>query len=115
MNKESVGKLFKSNFGTYECVAYSDKPSVVMKNTITGESVCVVIDSDYAKKFEVIEEDKKIEKLEIYYDDDLEEYIVETYINGVNYKEIFKSKYNEMMINKINEIIDVLNDMREDK
>lgn len=115
MNKESVGKLFKGNFGTYECVAYSDKPSVVMKNTITNESICVSIDSNYAKTFELIEEDKKIEELEKYYDDDLEEYIVETYINGVNYKEIFKSKYDEMMINKTNEIIDILNEMREDK
>lgn len=63
MNKESVGKLFKGNFGIYECVAYSDRPSVVMKNTITNESICVSIDSNYAKTFELIEEDKKIRKI----------------------------------------------------
>ena len=64
---------------------------------------------------EIIEEpqEHKIpEKLDKYYDKDLEEYVVETYIKGVNYKEIFKSRYDEMIISKINEILDYLEEIK---
>lgn len=103
MNKESVGKLFNGNFGIYECVAYSDKPSVVMKNTITNECICVSIDSNYAKTFELIEEDKKIEKLELV-------------SNGNGYALLNEygtkcglTKHSKIMCDKINEIIDYIN------
>lgn len=99
MNKESVGKLFQGNFGIYECVAYSDKPSVVMKNTITNESICVSVDSNYAKAFELIEKDKKIEKLE-YYDNSI--------MWCMNGREITDNEKD--IIDKINEIIDYINE-----
>lgn len=54
-------------------------------------------------------EDKKIEKIYAYYDNELDEYVAETFINNNQYKEIFKSKYEEMLMFKINEIIDILN------
>lgn len=57
---------------------------------------------------EIIEEKKIPEKLENYYDENLEEYVVETYIKGINYKEIFNSRYDEMIISKINEVLDYL-------
>lgn len=58
---------------------------------------------------EILEEENKIpEKLEKYYDKNLEEYVVETYIKGINYKEIFNSRYDEMIISKINEVLDYL-------
>lgn len=57
----------------------------------------------------LVEEDKKIEKFFIYYDDDLDEYIVETKINGNRLKEHFGSPYEQIVLNKINEIIDYIN------
>lgn len=61
------------------------------------------------KEVEIIEEDKKIEKFFTYYNDDLEEYIVETKINGNRLKEHFGSPYEQMVLDKINEIIDYIN------
>lgn len=61
---------------------------------------------------EIIEEDKEIKKIKQYYDKDLDEYVVETYINGINYKEIYKSRYDEMMIKKISELIDEVNKLK---
>lgn len=66
----------------------------------------------FEDNIEIIEEDKEIEKLEQYYDEDLDEYVVETYINGINCKEIYKSKYDEMMIKKINELINEINKLK---
>lgn len=57
---------------------------------------------------EILEEKKIPEKLEKYYDENLEEYVVETYIKGINYKEMFNSRYDEMIISKINEVLDYL-------
>lgn len=57
----------------------------------------------------LVEEDKKIENFLIYYDDILEEYIVETKINGNRLKEHFRSPYEQMVLNKFNEIIDYIN------
>ena len=107
MNKESVGKLFKGNFGIYECVAYSDRPSVVMKNTITNESICVSIDSNYAKTFELIEEEKKIpEKSILDVDSDANGSYDTVIINGAEYQ---ISRVERYMLGKINEIIDYIN------
>ena len=61
------------------------------------------------EQVEIIEKDKKIEKFFTYYDDDLEEYIVETKINGNRLKEHFGSPYEQMVLNKFNEIIDYIN------
>ena len=108
MNKESVGKLFKGNFGIYECVAYSDRPSVVMKNTITNESICVSIDSNYAKTFELIEEDKKIRKIKLCYSPDIDEEIFYEDGDKPNHC-ILGDAGTKLLINKINEIIDKIN------
>lgn len=110
MNKESVGKLFKGSFGIYKCVAYSDKPSVVMKNTITNESICVSIDSNYAKTFELIEEDKKIRKICTFPGLDDDDYAYEDGNRPNNVK--INNKMEELLINKINEIIEVLNEQK---
>lgn len=66
----------------------------------------------FEDNIEIIEEDKEIEELKQYYDEDLDEYVVETYINGINYKEIYKSRYDEMMIKKISELIDEVNKLK---
>lgn len=64
--------------------------------------------TDLNYEVEILEEKKIPEKLENYYDENLEEYVVETYIKGINYKEIFNSRYDEMIISKINEVLDYL-------
>lgn len=46
-----------------------------------------------------------IEEIETYYDEDLEEYIATTYINGRYVKQIYGSPFEQMLIDKINEII----------
>lgn len=77
------------------------------------EDLFSVIDgSNLNDEVEIIEEDKEIKKIKQYYDKDLDEYVVETYINGINYKEIYKSRYDEMMIKKISELIDEVNKLK---
>jgi len=64
MNLESVGKKFKGKCGIYECIAFSEKPSIIMKNLDTGEKISFTIDSLLAKDFEeIIEEEKKIDNI----------------------------------------------------
>ena len=65
------------------------------------------------EEVEIIEEEKEIKVINKRYDDELEEYVAETYVNDTYYKEVFNSRYDEMIINKINQLIDVINDMRD--
>lgn len=60
MNKESLGKRFKNGNQEYECIAYTDRPTVVMENLETKERINVVIDSMIADEFEEIEKNNKI-------------------------------------------------------
>lgn len=60
MNKESLGKRFKNGNQEYECIAYTDRPTVVMENLETKERINVVIDSMVADEFEEIKENDKI-------------------------------------------------------
>lgn len=46
-----------------------------------------------------------IEEIRTYYDEDLEEYIAETYINGKYFRGVYGCEFEEMLIQKINEII----------
>ena len=57
-------------------------------------------------------EDKKIEDIKKYYDEEIESYVAETYIDGNWYKELYNSRYDEMIINKINELIDKVNRLK---
>lgn len=96
MNKESLGKRYKKNSDIYECIAYTDKPTVTMENIETKERVNVVIGSMLSNDF--VEITNKIEKLDIL---KMDEY-------GVS-EESFVYK-NSL---KINEIIDYINNMEE--
>lgn len=69
--------------------------------------ILVIIDN-IVEILDKIEEKKIPEKLKNYYDENLEEYVVETYIKGIKYQEIFNSRYDEMIISKINEVLDYL-------
>ena len=46
-----------------------------------------------------------IEEIETYYDEDLEEYVAETYINDRYIRGVYGCELEEMLIQKINEII----------
>lgn len=67
------------------------------------------------KEFEIIEEDKEIEEIEIHYHSDLEEYVASTLTNNNWYIETFDSKYDEMIMYKINELIRALNELKKGK
>ena len=116
-NGEEVPKQIKLK-GIEPVFQYDNKEFYYYwKDTKTGKGGKATLDLIYNinDEVEIIEEDKKIEKLEQYYDKDLDEYVVETYINGIYYKEIYKSKYDEMIIKKISELIDEVNKMKEGK
>ena len=49
------------------------------------------------------------------YSDELKEYIVQTHINSNHYKEIYNSRYDELIINKINELIKAVNELKKGK
>lgn len=58
MNSESLGKRFKNRNQEYECIAYTDNPTITMKNLETGEKINMVIGSMLANEFEeIVEED----------------------------------------------------------
>lgn len=57
MNKESLGKRYKKGNDIYQCIAYTDKPTVIMENIETNERINVIIDSMVANEFKDIEED----------------------------------------------------------
>lgn len=96
MNKESLGKRYKKGSDIYECITYTDKPTVTMENIETKERVNVIIDSMFSNDF--VEITNKIEKLDVL---KMDEY-------GVS-EESFVYK-NSL---KINEIIDYINNMEE--
>lgn len=70
MNKESLGKRYKRGNDVYECIAYTDNPTVTMENIETGERIGVVIDSMVADEFEpIIERYNKIEQIDTWSND----------------------------------------------
>ena len=72
-----------------------------------------VIDINLDTVVETIEEEKKIERLDISYDRDIGDYVVETFANNSYYREIVDSKKEQMIAFKLNEIIDYLNKEQE--
>ena len=65
MNKEDLGKKFYKDGEVYEAIGYTDNPTMELINRETGNRLSVVIDSDYANEFELVPEDKKIEKIDL--------------------------------------------------
>lgn len=77
MNKEDLGKKFYRDGKIYEAIAYSDNPTIELKNVDNNdERISVVIGSEYSKEFQPLEEiqvlsrcyppkeDEKIDKLQ---------------------------------------------------
>lgn len=117
MNEESLGKKFKNGNQEYECIAYTDKPTITMKNLETEEKINMVVGSYLAREFEEIIENK-IEKAENeinFYDyasyDALKNKIdkILYILRAINLAE---TKINNLN-NKINEIINKVNSMEE--
>lgn len=122
-NGEEVPKKFEVNGRIWEWNVYSYNCELHSEFSVTGlrydlsnlNDEIKILDIEYLnndledKLIKPFLEEKKIpEKLKNYYDENLEEYVVETYIKGINYKEIFNSRYDEMIISKINEVLDYL-------
>lgn len=100
MNKEDLGKHFIKDDVVYEAIGYTDKPTMELINRETGKRLSVVIDSDYANEFELVPEDKKIEKLKL-----INDYVsIDFTKDKISYCAGF-----EDVVNKINEIIDKIN------
>ena len=114
---EEVPKIILFNSYKYKFDKTNNEYQRLNYNGTLGTTLGTInaLDLYLNEELEIIEEEKKIEQLEQYYDKDLEEYVVETYINGINYKEIYKSKYDEMIIKKISELINEINKMKEGK
>ena len=104
MNSESLGKRFKNRNQEYECIAYTDNPTITMKNLETGEKINMVVGSMLANEFEeIIEEDNnKIEKIDHLYILQTSEFTDTDVLQDINNKNIR---------DKINEIIDKINNM----
>lgn len=93
MNKEDLGKYFIKDDVVYEAIGYTDNPTMELINRETGNRLSVVIGSDYANEFELVQEDKKIAK-----------------IGKLNQVSDSKQHLNNYILrNKINEIIDRIN------
>ena len=115
MNQESLGKLFKNGDVVYKCVAYADTPTITMQNIETGEKINMSVNSLLATCFEeVIEDNKKIKKLVMDYAYDIEEKIFYEKGDKPNHC-IVGDAGTELLIGKINEIIDKLNEVLNEK
>ena len=66
-------------------------------------SLCSITNSD--EEAIVYENEDDIEEIETYYDEDLEENIAKTFIDGRYVKQAYGSPFEQMLIDKINEII----------
>ena len=100
MNKEDLGKYFIKDDVVYEAIGYTDNPTMELINRETGNRLSVVIGSDYANEFELVPEDKKIEKLKL-----INDYVsIDFTKDKISYCAGF-----EDVVNKINEIIDKIN------
>lgn len=51
MNKEDLGKYFIKDNQLYVAISYSDKPTMELKNILTGQRRSVVINSPYSTEF----------------------------------------------------------------
>ena len=116
-NGEEVPKEFKYRGKTYEAVK-KDKFTVYKDDsgyTIKDMFKIFYLEACLNDEVEIIEEDKEIEEIEIHYHSDLEEYVASTLTNNNWYIETFDSKYDEMIMYKINELIRALNELKKGK
>lgn len=54
MTRDSLGNYFIKDGEIYYCNAYTDQPTVNLKNIRTGENETIVCSSDLAKKFNLL-------------------------------------------------------------
>ena len=55
--------------------------------------------------------DDEIENIKTYYNEELEEYTAETTSNGVEYRVVYGGDLGQMIFDKLNELIDKVNEM----
>lgn len=62
MNKEDLGKKFYRDGNIYEAIAYSDNPTIELRNIDNDKRISVVVGSMYSKEFQLIENIQKENK-----------------------------------------------------
>lgn len=60
------------------------------------------------EEFEEYNKNKNIDKISLHFDEDLSEFLATTSINALDYEEICQGGFENLLIDKINEIIDYL-------
>lgn len=81
------GTFFRLQFYEFKQTSLNDEAEIVEEKSETSENK------------------DDIEEIETYYDEDLEEYVAKTYISGRYVKQAYGSPFEQMLIDKINEII----------
>ena len=95
MNKKDIGKKFYRDGKIYEVISYTDMPTLELRNIDNiVERISVVVDSDYSKEFQLIE-DKLCKILELIRDSEKYDYEILDEIEEYIIKEIKYEKENE--------------------
>lgn len=117
MNEYDLGKYFIKNGDIYECIAYTDHPTVELKNMKTGVVKSVVVDSmvaqEYSKLCHVPVNDgydlDLVDEVERIEDKEIEQIDVESFLKSPIYIEV-----NELYL-KTRELIDEINKLKKVK
>ena len=103
-NGEEAPKKIKYNNETF--TIREEKDDYVSEKNLFTDRYSLL---DLNEEVEIIEEDKKIKRIQSCGDNLYSEYIGQWLVNKENYTE-----YDELLMNKINEIIDKLNEMEKE-